>query len=321
MGKPAVTIVTVNYKTADLVNDCVQSIKDHKPADMPVTIVVVDNGSGDGSLEKIAAAHPDITLIDGKENIGFSKGNNLALRHVDTPYAMLFNNDALMLPGALERMVDFMESNPDCGMCGARVLNPDMTDQDYPCSFPSIREMFRRVFGGPQFPAKDVEDRSKPIQMDRIHGACLMTRREILETVGLMDEQFYMYEEDMDWCLRVRNAGWKLWLLPDVSIIHLGGQTTGRPPSGRRGEKTIRPFNPRMAYELRKSRYILYRKHRGFIDLLALKLLTDATLLLASGIALLSTRKEGMAGENARKKLQAYLSIISINPFRMQVST
>jgi GT2 family glycosyltransferase len=318
MRKAAVTIVTVNYKTAELVNDCVQSIKDYTPSDMPVTIVVIDNGSNDGSLEKITAAHPDITLIDGKDNLGFSKGNNIALREVKTPYAMLFNNDALMLPGTLERMVDFMEANPDCGMCGARVLNPDMTDQDYPCHFPSITEMFRRVFSGPQFPAKDV-DRNKPIAMARIHGACLMTRREVLETVGVMDEQFYMYEEDMDWCLRVRNAGWKLWLLPDVSIVHLGGQTTGRPPSGRRDEKTIRPFNPRMAYELRKSRYILYRKHRGFFHLLALKILTDGALLVGSAMALLSSHKKDISGENARKKLKAYLSIMAINPFRMKV--
>ena len=319
MRKQAITIVTVNYKTADLVNDCVQSIKDNTPGDMDVTIAVVDNGSNDGSLEKIAVAHPDITLIDGKDNLGFSKGNNIVLRKVTTPYAMLFNNDALMLPGTLKRMVDFMESNPDCGMCGARVLNPDMTDQDYPCSFPSIPEMLRRVFSGPQFPAKDVP-RDKPIPMARIHGACLMTRREVLETVGVMDEQFYMYEEDMDWCLRVRNAGWKLWLLPDVSIIDLGGQTTGRPPSGRRAEKTIRPFNPRMAYELRKSRYILYRKHRNFFDLVLLKALTDSALIVGSGLALLSVKKDGVAGENARKKLHAYKSIMAINPFTMKVS-
>jgi len=319
MEKPSLTIVTVNYKTADLVNDCVQSIKDHTPASLPVTIAVVDNGSNDGSLEKIAAAHPDITLIDGKDNLGFSKGNNIVLRDVKTKYAMLFNNDALMLPGTLERMIEFMEQNPDCGMCGARVLNPDMTDQDYPCYFPSVPEMFRRMFSGPQFPAKDVP-RNKPIPMARIHGACLMTRREVLETVGVMDEQFYMYEEDMDWCLRVRNAGWKLWLLPDVSIIHLGGQTTGRPPSGQREAKTIRPFNPRMAYELRKSRYILYRKHRSLLDLVALKVLTDCALLAGSGVALLSASKKDIRGENARKKLKAYLSIMAINPFSMEVN-
>lgn len=319
MARPAVTIVTVNYKTADLVIDCVQSIKDHKPEDMPVTIVVVDNGSNDGSLEKIAKAHPDVTLIDGKDNLGFSKGNNMALRNVTTPYAMLFNNDALMLPGALERMVDFMEENPSCGMCGARVLNPDMTDQDYPCAFPTIPEMFRRMFFGPQFPAKDVPSKD-PIEMQRIHGACLMVRKEVLDKVGVMDEQFYMYEEDMDWCLRTRNAGWKLWLLPDVSIIHLGGQTTGRPPSGRRDETTIRPFNPRMAFELRKSRYILYRKHRSFLDLVLLKLLTDCALVPATIIALLQTRKNGIQGDNARKKLKAYLSIVTINPFSMKVA-
>lgn len=318
MGQPDLTIVTVNYKTADLVNDCVQSIKDNTPAHLPVTIVVVDNGSNDGSMEKIRKAHPDVTLIDGKDNLGFSKGNNLALRDVKTKYAMLFNNDALMLPSTLQRMIDFMEKNPDAGMTGARVLNPDMTDQDYPCYFPSVPEMFRRMFSGPQFPAKDGKD-GKPILMDRIHGACLMTRREVLETVGLMDEQFFMYEEDMDWCQRVRDAGWKLWLLPDVSIIHLGGQTTGRPPSGRREEKTVRPFNPRMAYELRKSRYILYRKHRNFIELILLKLFTDIVLLATSLLSVLSLRKKGIAGENARKKLKANLSVIAINPFCIKV--
>lgn len=316
-----ITIIIVNYKTADLVSQVVQSVKDHAPADgVSAHIVVVDNGSEDGSLERIGEQHPDIECIDAGGNIGFSKGNNLALRKLDTPYAMLLNSDAFIEQGTLARLVEVMKQHPEVGVVGPRILNLDRTDQDYPVAFPSIGEMFRRATQGAQFPAMG-KDPHQPIPLPRIHGCCLMARREVFEQVGLLDEQFFMYDEDMDWCLRVSQAGWKLWLIPDASVVHLGGQTSGRAPSGRRDEKTVRPFNPRMAYELRKSRYILYRKHRTVLDLVLLKACTDMFMIAGLILASIHHFRGGDAAKRAGKQQEAYRKILTINPFRLEVKT
>lgn len=313
------SVVIVNYRTPDLVCQSVQSVKDHAgPEGISADIYVVDNGSGDGSVEKIRAAHPDITVLDAGGNLGFAAGNNVALRLVRTPYVMLLNSDAFLQAGALRRLVDLMESHPAVGMVGPRVLNPDGTDQDYPVHFPSVPEMVRRAIQGPQFPARG-RDPHAPIPMERIHGCCLMTRKSVLDAVGLLDERFWMYDEDMDWCLRAKKAGWALWLVPDATVIHLGGQTSGRGPSGQRSEKTVSKFNPLMTYELRKSRYILYRKHRKGWEVAVLKLFTDATLLAGVVVAGVRALVRPETRGSALDRIKAYAAIIGINPFRIRI--
>lgn len=319
MDKPLITIVIVNYKTADMVCQVVQSAKDSAAADhIGIHTVVVDNGSQDGSVETFKARHPDIEVIDAGGNLGFAHGNNLALKDLDTPYAMLLNSDAFLEEGTLRRLVDVMEAHPEVGVVGPRILNPDRTDQDYPLGFPTVPEMIRRAVKGPQFPAQG-KDPQTPIKMERIHGCCLMARRTLWEEIGLLDEQFFMYDEDMDWCLRAANAGWELWLIPDALVVHLGGQTSGRAPSGRRTAKTERPFNARMAYELRKSRYILYRKHKSMLDLVLLKLFTDIILLVSVGFLFLKAIKNKSYTENMREKCKGTLHILRINPFKLDV--
>lgn len=317
--QPSVTVIIVNYKTADLVCQVVQSVKDFAPGDnVHAKIVVVDNGSNDGSLEKFRKEHADIHIIDAKDNVGFAKGNNIPLRDLDTDYAMLLNSDAFIEEGTFKRLVEVMDGDPKIGVVGPRILNPDRTDQDYPIKFPSVTEMVKRAVKGAQFPARG-KDPDAPIDMDRIHGCCLMARRQVFEQVGLLDEQFFMYDEDMDWCLRVQKAGWKLKLVPDSYVVHLGGQTSGRAPSGRREEKTLIPFNSRMSYELRKSRYILYRKHRSAFDIILLKIFTDTCLLIGLVMAYAKALKGNEWREMAKKKKKGYLKIIGINPFALKV--
>jgi hypothetical protein len=317
--KPSVTVIIVNYKTADLVCQVVQSVKDYAPGDgVDAKIVVVDNGSDDGSLEMFEREHPDITIIDAGGNVGFSRGNNIPLRELDTDYAMLLNSDAFLEKGTLKRLIEVFDSDPSIGVAGPRILNPDRTDQDYPSAFPSIFEMVKRAIHGAQFPAQG-KDPHAIIPMQRIHGCCLMARKNVFDDVGLLDEQFFMYDEDMDWCLRARKAGWKLVLVPDSYVVHLGGQTSGRAPSGRREDATLLPFNPRMSYELRKSRYILYRKHRNAFETVALKILTDTCLLIGLTLTMLRASRGPQWREIAEKKKDAYLKIMKINPFSLDV--
>ncbi len=312
---PSVDIVIVNYKTADLTCRAVQTAKDRAARDnVPVKIFVVDNGSEDGSLETIGAAHPDIRLIDAGGNIGFAAGNNRALREATSPYILLLNSDAFLEEHALGDMVTFMEREKNTGMVGPRVLNPDGTDQDYPCRFPTIAEMILRAVAGPQFPGKN-QNRDQALAIDRIHGCCLMVRKAVVDRIGLLDEQFFMYDEDMDWCLRARRAGWDLFLLPYATVTHLGGQTSGRAPSGKRAARTARPFNPRMSMELRKSRYILYRKHRHILETALLKMITDSVLCLA----LLIYKVLPGDPENARRRTEGYKAIIALEPLSWDV--
>lgn len=319
MTSEILTIIIVNYRTADLVAQVVDGVKHHAAADgVAVKTVVIDNGSGDGSLERLRAAHPDISVIDAGGNLGFAAGNNIALRTLDTPYALLLNSDAFLQDGCLKRLIDIMEQNPRVGICGPRILNPDGTDQDYPEHFPSVPEMIRRALSGAQFPARG-RDPHRPIEMERIHGCALLIRKSVVDAIGLLDERFWMYDEDMDWCLRARAAGWLLWLVPDARVVHLGGQTSGRAARGTEEKKDAAPkFSALMTYELRRSRYMLYRKHRGAAEILLLKLFTDAMML--AGIALAAARMVAKPHwrENSWSRIRTCAAILFLNPFRMK---
>ena len=156
----------------------------------PRRIVVVDNGSGDGSPTLIRAAHPDITLIDAGGNLGFAKANNLVLRELDADYALLINSDTRVELGTLDRMVEALQADPAIGVVGPRLVNMgDGEDQDYPTQFPTIGEMLRRVIRGPRFPASGQD---RPLEVERVHGACMMTRAAVLIGVGLLDEGFFI---------------------------------------------------------------------------------------------------------------------------------
>ena len=252
------TVIIVNFRTAHLVLECLSHLKAFPATAIKTQIVVVDNGSNDGSLERIGVAHPDVQLIDAGGNVGFARGNNLALQEVATEYVLLINSDALMEQGTLDAMIAAMQVDPNVGMVGPRIVNvDDGRDQDYPDRFPTIAQMFRRALAGPQFPACGHDG---PVEIERIHGACLMARTVVLKQVGLLDERFFMYDEDVDWCVRARKAGWRLMLLPQVRVRHYGGKTSGRKPNGKREESAPGEGSLRMRYELRRSRYVLYRR-------------------------------------------------------------
>ncbi|WP_071873423.1 glycosyltransferase family 2 protein [Atopomonas hussainii] len=308
----SLTVSIVNYKTPQLVIECINSLKRFAPRLASMRVIVVDNASADDSLALIGAAHSDVQLIDAGDNLGFAAGNNLALQDCESDYVLLLNSDALVDDGSLDHLLQVMQNNPQVGAVSARVVNADDgQDQDYPARFPSLLEMFRRALSGPQFPAHGQQD---PVVMERLHGACMLIRSKLLNSVGLLDDGFFMYDEDVDWCVRARQQGWQLWLIPQARVLHHGGRSSGRSPSGRASSPTLSPTALRMRYELRRSRYRLYRKHRTGWELLLLKLCTDTAMLLACVRPALhyltsQQRKEALA------LLQANLKIIALNPF------
>lgn len=312
----SLTVSIVNYRTAQLVNECIDSLKAFPATLAQTSIVVVDNASGDDSVAQIASRHPDVRLIASAQNLGFGGGNNLVLRGLQSHYVLLLNSDAQVEAGTLDSLLRVLEAQPEVGAVSARVVNAsDGADQDFPCRFPTLPEMLRRLYGGPQFPANGQE---APLELERLHGACMMIRGELLGSVGLFDEGFFMYDEDVDWCVRARNQGWRLLLVPASRVLHHGGSSSGRAPSGHR-PGALSETALRMRYELRRSRYRLYRKHRSTGEVLVLKLLTDTVMLLASVRALLVGLLRPGRRDEALALLRANVRVISINPFRIEV--
>jgi hypothetical protein len=236
-------VVIVNYRTADL---ACQSVARLGPelARRPGSVVrVVDNDSGDGSLERIARFIEEqgfggwASVVPAGRNGGFSAGNNVALRALlaEGRYGafLLLNPDAWVLPSALDALVDRMEADPRIGIVGSRLENPDGSLQRSAFRFPSARtELERAVSLGPvtrllpswavSFPPADEAHRC-----DWVAGASLLVRREVLEQVGLLDEEYFLYFEEVDFCARVARAGWTCWHEPRSRVVHLEGQATG----------------------------------------------------------------------------------------------
>lgn len=313
------TVSIVNFRTPVLVNECVASIKQHPPSLAELDIAVVENGSGDGSLRIIREAHPDIRLIDSGANRGFAGGNNLVLRDCESDFVMLLNSDALVEQGSFDRLIEALQANPRVGAVGARIVNAsDGADQDYPFRFPSLHGMALRALHGAEHPAAG---RDRPLPLQRLHGAGMMMRGALLRSVGLLDDGFFMYDEDVDWCMRARALGWDLWLVPAARVLHHGGASSGRAPSGQRAAAEATEGALRMRYELRRSRYRLYRKHRSAPELFTLKLLTDSVLALqcarSAGQWLVSPARR----HEATALLRANLRIMGINPFAIERAT
>jgi N-acetylglucosaminyl-diphospho-decaprenol L-rhamnosyltransferase len=270
------TVSIVNFKTPHLVIETISSLKRFPPSDIALDIAVVDNGSEDNSLSLIGAAHPDIRLIDAEANLGFAGGNNLVMRDNTSDYLLLLNSDALIEQGTLDKLIEVLNSNSRVGAVGARIVNvSDGADQDYPCRFPSLFGMLVRATRGPEYPAAGKKD---PVALERLHGAGMLIRGELLQTVGLLDDGFFMYDEDVDWCTRARAQGWDLWLVPEARVLHYGGASSKRAPSSQRRSLEASETALRMRYELRRSRYRLYRKHRSLLETIMLKALTDAVM-------------------------------------------
>lgn len=237
-------IVVLNYRTAQLTIDCLQSLSEEVQTRPGTHVVVTDNDSKDGSVEKIGAAIVQegwqqwVSLQPLDCNGGFAFGNNAAIRialeSVQPPdYILLLNPDTIVRPHALEPMVDFMIAHPTVGIVGSRLENPDGSPQNSAFRFPTLlNELdFSWRFG---FLSKLLSrwaltpPRSEsPCQTDWVSGACFMVRREVFEAVGLLDENYFMYFEEVDFCLQAQQAGWSCCYVPQSRVVHLVGQSSG----------------------------------------------------------------------------------------------
>jgi GT2 family glycosyltransferase len=265
------SIIIVNTNNKKLLEACLYSIyaSTHK---ISFEIIVVDNNSTDGSQAMVRRHFPEVILVENEENLGFIKASNQGLRIFRGRYALLLNDDTTVKEGAFDYMVEFMDKNLKVGACGPKLLNPNGTLQRQ-----------GGLLGFPFWKAK------KPRPVKFVIGACLLVRREVIDQVGILDENLFFYNDDLDWCLRIRKAGWKVYYLPQAEVVHYGGYSSKR------------TFNPKLFVEGFKGGLYFCRKHYGEVAFHLYRFALALVLVFVLPFQLLRPQK-----------LMAYLTIISI---------
>jgi GT2 family glycosyltransferase len=236
--KPDISVIIVSWNAKHFLLDCLKSMNDGGST-KSLEIVVVDNASTDGSPEEVEKNFPEVKLIRNETNRGFAAANNIGIKESNGRYVCLINSDIEVLGNCLDLLCDYMNGHASVGMLGPKILNPDMTLQSSCRSFPSLwnnfciatglSRIFRgtRVFSGEHmlFFKHDVERR-----VNVLVGCFLMVRREALNQVGPLDERFFMYAEDIDWCKRFWKAGWEVAFFPNAQAIHYRGGSSSNAP-------------------------------------------------------------------------------------------
>lgn len=236
LGSPKLSIVIVNWNTQELLKNCLDSIYVNREG-LSLQIIVVDNGSLDGSQAMVKTQFPEVRLLAQTENIGFAKANNIAFGYCSADYVMLLNSDTTVHPGTLERLLSFLDKYPQAGAVAPKVSHPHLRLRVLSCGYqPSLLTVFNHYFGlSSMFPhihffrglnlingIHDDDVRS----VEWLSGACIVVRKSIIHQVGGLNENWFMYAEDMEWCLRMSQSGWQLFHIPDVKIDHLVGASS-----------------------------------------------------------------------------------------------
>ncbi len=224
------SVIIVNWNTRDLLGRCLESVY-HAAGPLKIEVLVVDNGSADGSAAMVRQRFAQTQLIANAENVGFARANNQALAKSRGRYLMLLNSDTLVLGDALQLLVAYMHLHPTVGAAGPRLLNADGSLQAscHPLLTPG-REFWRlmfleRVVRRATY-AVERWDPVLPREVEVIKGACMVVRRAVLDQVGLLDDRYFMYSEEMDLCYRISQAGWALYWVPQAQVVHYGGVST-----------------------------------------------------------------------------------------------
>jgi len=252
------SICIVNYQARDYLNNCLRSIIANSPQG-DYEIIVVDNGSTDGSVKLLQADFPKVTIIENPANLGFTAPMNQALRRASGQSLLLLNPDTLIHPQAFDRLIAFMQEHLQVGICGPKVLNTDGSLQA-PCRrgesrpwavisyFLGLHRLFpnSRLFGGYllNYMGEDVTH-----EVAGVAGSCMLIRRQVVDQIGYLDERFFAYQEDADYCFQARRAGWQVYYLPTAQVTHFGGE----------GGSRVQPY--RSIYAWHRSYWLYYRKN------------------------------------------------------------
>jgi len=300
-----VSVIIVSFNTRGLLRNCLLSIY-RETKDVELEVFVVDNCSEDGSADMVEEEFPDVHLIRNHENLGFAMGNNIALGKGRGRYFLLLNPDTQLTNNAIKELVGYMDPHPGVGACGSMLLDGDNNIQMVCRKFsriihevgeltPVINRFRWKFMSRDYLPVEfDYGDTG---ETDYVQGACLMVRREVVEEVGLLDERFFMYSEEEDWCYRMKQNGWKVMYVPSAVIVHYWGMSTKQRSS-------------EMLVELYRSKLKFFSKNYGYLRGLLLWLsLVGIMGIRISFYAVLALLIKGKA-EDAGKYRGQSLSIL-----------
>lgn len=284
-----VSAVIVSYNTCALLRDCLASV--YASTVRPREVFVVDNASHDGSQAMVTAEFPAVTLLALDRNLGFAAANNVALRRAASPRILLLNPDATLAADALARLMATLDARPGAAVAGPRILNPDGSLQSCGYGFPTLLSEIRQskrvnrlvslVAGPGRVPDAAAPDTVR--EVDWCDGACMLLRRDALDGVGLLDEQYFLYTEELDWCLNARRAGWSIVVDPHAVVWHHRGQSSTS--TGTSSRATALLVETRLRY---------YRKNHSLVTAMA-----AAAVVSAGFVKQLRTDPDG-----ARAKLR-----------------
>jgi N-acetylglucosaminyl-diphospho-decaprenol L-rhamnosyltransferase len=278
-----VSVIVVTYNALPWIERCLESVRGHET-------IVVDHGSTDGTLELVRERFPEARLVQ-QENKGLGGGSNAGMRLASGDYYLLLNSDAWALGDAVDRLAAFADEHPRAAVVGPKLLNPDGSLQRSVRGFPTLWRLATEYFFlrklAPRtralnafYGARFAHDRVR--EADFLMGACLLVRREAADTVGLFDEDFFMFSEETDWCYRFRQAGWSVLFTPDAEFTHVGGATNAR------------DWGPLYREQLRGHLRFL-AKHRGLTEAEQARWLLLVAMLLRSVVFTGDRRKTSFA--------------------------
>lgn len=288
----ALDVAIVSFRCEDLLRRCLASLREHPPAS-PMLPRVVDNDSGDGTAEMVAREFPDVELTVNERNEGFARASNQAIAAGDSPYVLCLNPDCEVGPGTIDRLLDAMDEHPEAGACGPSLLRPDgSADHAARRGFPTPLNSLGHFTGiarrrrAPAAMRGYAPGFAEPGPADSVNGAFMLMRRRALDQVGLFDEGYWMYMEDLDLSYRLRQAGWITWYEPSAVAIHLKGGSAGEVRS------------PRLAYAFHRGMWRFYRKHQARERSAPANLAVAAGIALKGGVAILRgavSRRRGLS--------------------------
>ena len=280
-------IVIVSYRCRELVRDCLSSLRDHRPR-QPMQIYLIDNASGDGTVEMVSAEFPDVDVVAADRNLGFAAGTNCGIRLGQAEYILALNPDTRLTPRTLDQLIEVMDAHPDVGICGPRLVREDGSlDHAAKRSFPTPLGALAHFagIGRSQYRAPHVEEGS----VDAVNGAFMLIRRGMLDQIGLFDEGYWMYMEDLDLCYRAKQAGWLTWYEPHAVAVHV---KQGSSPSGR---------TSRLEVAFHYGMYRFYRRHYAPLRSRLVNAAVYAGISAKLGIALGRTLLRRLAAGGRRR--------------------
>jgi GT2 family glycosyltransferase len=294
------SIIIVNWNTRDLLCQCLDSLT-QKVEGIEMEILVVDNGSTDGSVAAVRDKFPGVRLIENPVNMGFAKANNQAISLSSGEYLLLLNPDTQVKDETVVKMLSFMDAHAEAGLVGAQLLNADGSKQNSIANFPSLatellnKSLLRRLFPE-KFPGKE-RDYPGPVEVESVIGACMLVRRKAVEQVGLLDEEFFLFLEETDWCYRIKKAGWEIYHIPGAEVLHFQG-------------KSAEAEKAKARIEYHRSRYHYFRKNRGSFQTSALSVGLIIKLLVELVFATIACMVTLFMVKKWRTKLSTYLYLM-----------